>query len=213
MAETKRWEGPPLETWERAWTPDQAAEALAGVAAPWAVAGGWAIDLFLGRQTRDHEDLEIAVPAAAFPEIGTRLEQRGLVVHTVDEGETLALAPGEAPRRGHQTWAADPIAGEWRIDVFREPGDADTWICRRRAELTLPRARATGRTAAGIPYLVPEIVLLFKAKYVRPKDEADLALVLPLMSADAHAWLAGALRRVHPEHPWLERLASAPAAS
>ncbi|MCL4541605.1 MAG: hypothetical protein M1396_04620 [Chloroflexi bacterium] len=28
---------------------------------PWFIAGGWAIDLFLGRQTRAHKDVEIAV--------------------------------------------------------------------------------------------------------------------------------------------------------
>ena len=35
---------------------------LAG-SAPWYVAAGWALDLFLGRQTREHDDLEIGVPA------------------------------------------------------------------------------------------------------------------------------------------------------
>lgn len=28
---------------------------------PWYVAGGWAVDLFLGRRTRPHEDIEVAV--------------------------------------------------------------------------------------------------------------------------------------------------------
>jgi len=28
---------------------------------PWAVAGGWALDLFLGRQTREHADLDVAI--------------------------------------------------------------------------------------------------------------------------------------------------------
>jgi len=27
----------------------------------WCVAGGWAIDMFLGKQTRPHEDMEIVV--------------------------------------------------------------------------------------------------------------------------------------------------------
>jgi hypothetical protein len=51
------------------WRPADIARLLAGVTAPWCVAGGWAIDLFLGRQTREHGDLEIAVPASAFPVI------------------------------------------------------------------------------------------------------------------------------------------------
>ena len=35
MSETKRWDGPPVEAWSMAWTPDQAAQVLvlAGLAA------------------------------------------------------------------------------------------------------------------------------------------------------------------------------------
>ena len=53
---------PDVELWD-AWTPNVAAERLRGVTAPWYVAAGWALDLFRGGQTREHEDLEIAVPA------------------------------------------------------------------------------------------------------------------------------------------------------
>jgi hypothetical protein len=28
---------------------------------PWFVGGGWAIDLFLGRETRNHQDIDIAI--------------------------------------------------------------------------------------------------------------------------------------------------------
>jgi hypothetical protein len=37
----------------------------------------------------------------------------------------------------------------------------------------------------GTPYLVPEIVLLFKAKHDRPKDNADFAEVLPLLDPNS----------------------------
>ena len=36
---------------------------------PWYVAGGWAVDLHLGRPTREHEDLEIGVPRERFAEV------------------------------------------------------------------------------------------------------------------------------------------------
>ena len=52
--------------WE-GWRPETAAHALAGVDVPWAVAAGWAIDLFLGHQRREHDDLELAVPASRRP--------------------------------------------------------------------------------------------------------------------------------------------------
>jgi hypothetical protein len=48
------------------WRPEDVARLLAGVSVPWYVAAGWALDLFRGEQTREHSDLEIAVPAVSF---------------------------------------------------------------------------------------------------------------------------------------------------
>jgi hypothetical protein len=207
MSETKRWDGPPVEAWSMAWTPDQAAQVLEGVSAPWAVAGGWALDLWLGGQTREHEDLEIAVPAAFFAEIQARLEGLGLKLFGIDDGQVIALAPGEAPaRRTHQTWVMEPAVKGWRMDVFREPGDAQTWIYRRTGDLCAPHAWASGRTAAGIPYVAPQIVLLFKAKAKRDKDEADFSVAAPRLPPEAREWLAAALRATQPGHPWTDRL-------
>ena len=36
-------------------------ELMRGFDGPWYVAGGWAIDLFLGRSTRAHSDVDIAI--------------------------------------------------------------------------------------------------------------------------------------------------------
>jgi hypothetical protein len=51
---------PQLPTWEPL-TPEQVAQLLRGVEIPWWIAGGWALDLFMGRQTRAHNDIEISV--------------------------------------------------------------------------------------------------------------------------------------------------------
>ena len=39
--------------------PDSAAGGLAGAGFPWWIAGGWAIDLVVGLQTRTHADLDV----------------------------------------------------------------------------------------------------------------------------------------------------------
>jgi hypothetical protein len=64
------------------------------------------------------------------------------------------------------------------------------------------------RTAEGIPYLAPEIVLLFKAKHTRPKDEDDFAATVPHLGEARVRWLVDALERVHPGHRWLDELRS-----
>lgn len=200
----KHWEGPPLEAW-RAWTPQEAAERLGGFSRPWWVAGGWAIDLWLGEQTRPHGDLEIAILRPDFDLIRRRLAP--LPMYSVGDGEVRRLADGATPPPDkHQNWVLDEAAGAWRMDIFLEPGDERTWVFRRQAEITAERVAVTGRTADGIPYLRPEAVLLFKAKARRPKDEADFAGCLPRLGDEARAWLARALRLAHPGHPWIEAL-------
>jgi hypothetical protein len=61
-------------------------------------------------------------------------------------------------------------------------------------------------SAGGVPYRVPEVVLLFTAKAVRDKDIADLEVALPAMDAAQRTWLRAALAVAHPGHPWLERV-------
>jgi hypothetical protein len=100
----------------------------------------------------------------------------------------------------------ESATGLWRLDVFREPAAGGTWICRRDERIRLPYARVVARTAEGIPYARPEIVLLFKAAAARPKDEADLAAVLPRLEPGARRWLVEALETAHPGHRWLADL-------
>ena len=86
------------------------------------------------------------------------------------------------------------------------PHDGETWICRRDASIRRPYADIIARTADGIPYLCPEVVLLFKAKGTRPKDQADFDNALPRLTDVQRMWLVHALQTVHPGHAWLARL-------
>ncbi|GIM97603.1 nucleotidyltransferase domain-containing protein [Paractinoplanes toevensis] len=189
---------PNIEAWQ-AWHPRVVTERLAGVATPWYVAGGWAVDLHLGRVTREHEDLEIGVPRSRFAEIAGRFPE--LAFYVAGSGRVVPATPSALDTE-HQTWALDPAAELWRFDVMREPHDGDTWICRRHARLRRPYAEIVLTGRDGIPYLSPDVVLLFKAKYGRPKDEADHAVLAPALTAAQRTWLNAALDLVHPGHPW-----------
>lgn len=80
------------------------------------------------------------------------------------------------------------------------------WTFRRDPRITLPVASLTWSTASGISVLRPEIQLSYKARNVRPKDQADFDAVLPSLNGGAGAWLARALQALHPSHRWIERL-------
>ena len=197
---------PDVSQWD-AWRPQQVAQLFAEVDLPWYVAAGWAIDLFLGGERREHSDLEVAVPNTRFDELADVLAAFDVVVIT---GQAEARPLAEARDRlmdTHQTWIREPSSGKWRFDVFREPSDGDTWICRREPAIRLPYAQVIEWTDDGIPYGRPEIVLLFKAKHVHEaKSQADFADTLPRLDAGRREWLRAALERVHPGHVWLAEL-------
>ncbi|WP_063126202.1 hypothetical protein [Nocardia fusca] len=188
----------------QAWTPAEAAERLAGTAPCWYVAAGWALDLFVGGLGRAHSDLEIGVSSERFGEILNAFP--GFEWDVVGDGCVWPF-PEEADSQ-HQTWLREPTTGLYRLDVFREPYLGDRWVCRRDASITLPYDELILRTAEGIPYVIPEVVLLFKAKARRAKDESDFLRALPAMDRSRRSRLFGWLSRVHPGHPWLATLSA-----
>lgn len=205
------------------WTPQRVAEELSGCGAHWMVAGGWAIELFLddagSPKPREHEDLELAVPAAEFAQLRDRLARGGRQWVVAGNGRLWPLA-SPAFEECHQTWLWDDATEGFVVDVFREPGDGKTWVCRRDERLTLPMSRVRRISQHGIPYVAPEVVLLFKAKHLRDKDTLDFDRALPLLDAGARQWLRAALALVHPvwpegeapagaapaNHPWMAQL-------
>lgn len=186
-----------------AWRPAELAERLRGIGLPWWVCGGWSLDLWHGRQTREHDDLEFAICRADLPAFGARFAGHELYYVGLGPGRAVPLAPGRIPPADYtQVWVRDPAAGLFRTDIFLDPGDHDTWVCKHDHGIRRPIADAVGVDAAGIPYLRPELTLLMKAKHTRAKDNADLSAALPALPPPARTWLAGELERMYPGHPW-----------
>jgi hypothetical protein len=197
--------GPAVDAWQ-AWTPADVAARLSEVGVPWCVVGGWAIDLFVGSETRPHSDLEIAVAREDF--VAVRRTLAGCRFYAAKNGRTLPLPPDTEPPDGiHQIWVLDPTARAWRMDVMLEPGDAATWRFRREPSINAPRTDMVGTTPGGIPYLRPQGTLLYKATGRRAKDQHDFDLAVPRMDLASRQWLATALivylRR---PHPWTDVL-------
>lgn len=183
----------------------QVATILKGSTPTWCVVGGWAIDLWLGRYTRDHGDIEIAAPRNDFVSLRRALEPR-YQLYAVGNGETSALDIDDLfPSSQHQCWVADPTSGKWRLDLMLEPGDSRTWVFRRDERIQESRDRMIDRDG-NIPFLRPEGVLLYKAKSHRAKDQADLEACLPSLPPESRSWLATSLSMVHPDHRWLNLL-------
>ena len=57
-----------------------------------------------------------------------------------------------------------------------------------------------------MPFLRPEIVLLYKSRDAGPNDHADFEQVAPLLDPESRVSLRTALQRHRPGHPWLDDL-------
>jgi hypothetical protein len=192
------------DAWE-AWSPDELFARLHRTSLDWAIAGGWALDLWHGRQTRAHEDLEFSVMLDQIESARKALSD--LEFFTAKAGMLAHLPLTEAlPDDVWQLWGADMGAGRWRVDMMVERGTPDRWAYKRDPSLTLPRSEAIRRSTSGVPYLAPSIVLLFKAKHVREKDRHDFEVALPRLEPVERADLRGWLEVLHPGHEWIGML-------
>lgn len=200
----------PLGVWQP-WSPQEVARFFTRLAAPWWIAGGWAIDLFLGRQTREHEDIDIQF---------LRRDQHAVRALFGAWDMQAALPPPRDESWPFQPWRLDDVLDVTIHDVWCRPASiqpwalqlmvADThdeqWVSRRSPRIVRPVAALGGVTADGIPYLAPEVQLFYKAKGRRPKDEADFRSALPALDRVRQQWLRDALATTHPHHPWLDLL-------
>ena len=194
-----------------AWAPLIPAELLrelAGFGRPWWVIGGWAIEAATGFR-REHEDTDISILACDVPALLAHVSDRWHVWNNVG-GVLRPLGDKwkdvEEPRS--QLWLRANAASPWIVDIPLTPDSDGLWTNRRIPEYehVAPVEDVTWVAADGIRYLNPEIVLLYKGRLRRPKDDPDFEATLPVLSADARLWLHAALAHVVPDHPWLSRL-------
>lgn len=194
-AAEQRWE--PL-------TPEQVQGRLAGFERPWWIAGGWALDLFMGRQTRAHDDLEIALYRGDLDALRSHL--RGWEFHIADGGALTPWREEALPASAHALRSRERAHEAWQIEILVEERQGDRWVYRRTPDIGANALDIGRRTPEGVPYLRPEIVLLDKSKDTRPRDETDFITVLPRLDPAQRSFLAAGLWTVAPGHRWLERL-------
>ena len=172
---------------------------------PWLIAGGWALDLFIGRETRAHGDLDICVFRG--DEDAARSHLVGWELFIADAGALTRWEDGQPfPTDRHAIWARQAGRDHWQIEIAVEPRVGTRWSYRRDPSIGAHVADIGRRTSDGIPYLRPDIVLLYKSSTPRALDETDLITVLPHLDPGQRGYLAAALWTASPGHRWLARL-------
>lgn len=171
---------------------------------PWWIAGGWAIEAASG-VSRPHEDTDVVVLRRDLAALRDWLSDYHL--WETHGGALRPLRPGGdlEPDR-EQLWVRRNARSPWLLDLLLTPTDEEWWLYKRDESVRLPLGEV-GRTGPdGVPYLRPEIVLLFKAKLYRPKDNEDLRAMQSKLGPRELRWLLDALTNTLPGHPWLAEI-------
>ena len=165
----------------------------------WWITGGHALELHLGRSWRAHADTDVSVLRQDSAALRAALADWD--IHVASAG-TLSPWSGSmslAAANRNNLWCRRSAGQPWCLDVTIGDGNEDVWIYRRDPAVRVRWDDAVLRSEGGIPYLAPELQLLFKSKNVRPKDDRDAHEVIPELSATRRLHL----RRLLPgDHPW-----------
>ncbi|MGW3848996.1 nucleotidyltransferase domain-containing protein [Streptomyces fagopyri] len=174
--------------------------------ARWWVAGGFAIELAVGRRIRNHGDIDVLL-----------LRRDQLLVQRVlagwqwwaadPPGNLRPWASGEVlPQGVHDIWCRPAPDEPWRIQVMLDESHGQEWVSRRDPRVRRPISTLGLTSADGAPFLAPEVQLYYKAKTPRPKDEEDFDAVLPVLTDQQRRWLVAVITDTYGPHPWVKRL-------
>ncbi len=211
-----------------------AAEVMSSFTQPWALCGGWAIDAWLGRQTREHGDVDITVCIQDATAFFDHLDGWHLVAHdAIDPGPTeepwdgreLAMPahlharpPGPENLAALRAWTTPPyraVNDGLNFDFEFGSRDRDQMLLSDAPRVSTPMQTAIVPSLWSIPTLVPEVLLFWKATAYHddPRfakrlamDEADFRALLPQVTPQRRTWLHDAIEAVRPSHPWLPLL-------
>jgi hypothetical protein len=191
------------------WEPAQLTELVSvfsKMPCPWWVAGGYAIELAIGRSIRDHGDIDVMM--LRRDQLHVQQALRDWEWWAADPpGILRPWIPRERLRAGvHDIWCRRGPGEPWRIQVMLDESSDGEWVSRRNPGIRRPLTDIGKTSRDGIRYLTPEIQLFYKAKSPRPKDEADFTAALPFLAPAQRRWLSDALTLAYGEHPWRERL-------
>lgn len=176
------------------------------IGVPWWIAGGQAAEAF-HETPRSHEDIDVSMFRKDLP----RLRRAVTGVYDLWSAGSGALRPvndrfPEPAPDADQVWLRAHALAPWRADVVLNRDRDGDWLSRRDPSFSAPLDEVTWERD-GVRYLNPEIVLAFKARFMRPKDEHDFDAIVPRLAPAARAWLADYVERCEEAgHPWLPRL-------
>ena len=182
---------------------------MTGLDVPWWIGGGWAIDLFLGRQSRAHADVDICL--LLRDQAAVRRHFAGWDMQIAFGGTLTPWLPGQTLQRVRRhacgIWARPAPDDLWTLELLFEDCEDAEWVYRRDHATRRPLTEYGATDSDGIAFVRPEIALLHKStSFALARHAADFEAALTSLDAAARSWLKSALQREDAGHPWLQRL-------
>ncbi|HBN84663.1 MAG TPA: hypothetical protein DDZ89_12540 [Clostridiales bacterium] len=199
----------------------------------YAFCGGYAIELFLDRKIRKHSDIDVSAfwqdrdkIILYMQSLGWQVYEMcggGITHHVTDvnfqikskrnifcfkDGCSLVkLTPCDQAGMVHIDF---DHSGQTQLDfiefLFNKQFD-DSFLYARNENITLPLTKAILKRNE-IPYLAPELVLLYKSTDIQREGyQLDYNSATAAMSNEQKSWLQQALKTMNPKgHMWLEAI-------
>lgn len=153
----------------------------------WYLAGGIALDEFLGRKTRDHEDTDILVNFKYLERILDFF--KNYKVYTARNG-SLSLSALINIKSTDSLWIANDENESFIIQILFFEEEAGHWVYKRDNTIR-KRIEEIYFVKSDMKIIQPEIQLLYKmdSSDVREKDLYDYHNVYPVLEERQKAWL------------------------
>ncbi len=174
----------------------------------WGVAGGCALDMHLGRKTREHSDTDIVI-FREDQQMVYQLLKNEWTLYKAKDGKLSLWLEGEYLDAVSDIWISRDNQSPWAFQIMLMDCEQGNWIYRREKTIKVSKEELFSTEENNVPYLKPAIQLLYKggSSQIREKDFSDFQSVLPSLSLKEKEWLKEALKRQFPlGHSWMKSL-------
>lgn len=183
-------------------------EEFSSIPAIWGIAGGWAIDLHLGKVSREHKDIDV-VFFREEQQVFYNLLKKNWKLYKAEDGKLVPWEDGDYLEVTKDVWISKNEDSPWVFQIMLIDCDNNDWIYGREKSIRKAKEKIFLKTSEGIPYLKPELQLLYKggSSQVKAKDFLDFQALLPLLSLTEKEWLKKSIaKQFNEDHNWLKYL-------
>lgn len=156
----------------------------------WAIAGGVALDLYLNKETRIHDDIDICILDYDLTRLFDYLKLQKLVCFKAYNGQLEIWNKEDEISDRYSIWVSEDFQTPFIFEVLILKTNEKEWVYKRNPKIT-KLIETIFIEKSDYRLLLPEIILLFKlgATQVRNKDYLDFYNTRPYLDEQALMWL------------------------